>query len=125
MSATGISFMVKSENKSKTSDHNLSHISEYYNTPPHTHQSPPLTNANMFSIEIKLNSITNWQMKKNPGRIRHSTARSIFQILQIFKHSQKNIPFEQYLRLHLKNIPLAICETVSNEAFVFDSSLTQ
>ena len=46
-------------------------------------------------------------------------ARLFFKIMyNIFLLSSKNIPFEQYYRLHVSGPTIAICETKSNNVFV-------
>ena len=57
----------------------------------------------------------------NNGTIAPSTRRAFFKFLHnIFLSYSKNIPFEQFNRIHKSGPLIAICETNSSNVFVID-----
>ena len=81
----------------------------------------------IMAFELSL-EINNDQILQNAHQILQntpSTKRSFLKVLyNVCKIENKNIPFEQYARLHLDGPKIAICETASKAVFVLNSSFT-
>ena len=90
-------------------------------TSSETNQTVSSFNAHSLRAEIVKTLSLNFGNDINNGTIAPSTRRAFFKRLHnIFFLYSKKILYEQYYRLHISGLPIAICQTNSSNLFVID-----